>query len=160
MSEMNLVWVVSAGFFAIALSCALYMRGGRSHKIIRRLGVALTLGAALNGIAIAVGNWHWQFGLVFLSLFVSTSLGYGGDTTSEKIRRRTVYCLGLFVSHLICGWAVGFGSYTIGLLIYQGIASAGTIWLGVKNPFKTAVLEEGIICLLLTWMLPFWSLVR
>ena len=160
MNEYKLIWIVGLGLLSLFLTTILYLVGGRHNKIIRRLGSALVLAGGTNGVALLTQAWHWQYTLLPFTLFGGFILGYGGETAARKTIRRTIYVLGLLVSSVICLWAGGFTSFGIGIIVYQAIIAGGSIWLGVKNPFKNAVLEEGMVCMTNTLFLPFWAMVR
>jgi hypothetical protein len=78
-------------------------------------------------------------------------MGYGGDTTSEKIMRRIVFALGSLAAGAILAWGIGFNSKAIWLLVCQAIASIVSIILGVKSIFPAAV-EEVFVCLSLKYI--------
>lgn len=123
----------------------LWMAGGRSGKWKRRYIGAFIQSLGLSIAALLAGTWHWVFLAIMGPEVGSRSLGYGGDTTPEKISRRTVFAAGsLFVGALLA-WGTGFSGAAIIVLICQTLASACTIVLGVKNPVPAAV-EEVFVC--------------
>jgi hypothetical protein len=151
MSETTLGTLAAIALGICVIDCFLWMLGGRDGKWKRRfLGAGIqTLG--INILAIFTGTWAWQFILVLGPEIGSRCLGYGGDTTSEKIMRRTVFALGSLAAGAVLAWGAGFGAKAVTLLICQAVASSATIIMGVKNPLPASV-EEQFVCLLLKCM--------
>jgi len=144
MDEYLTVWQFFVGMIGLSISVLLYMLGGRSDKIIRRLGAALALALTVNGLALWRDVWDIRMLLVLLCLFGGFSMGYGAETTWSKLARRMVYALGVLsagalMAYLTNGWAVFVPHAGVGLW---------SIYLGVKNPVE-ATAEEGWICGLL-----------
>lgn len=151
MSEFNLGTLAVIALGICVVDCFFWMWGGRSGKWKRRfIGAGIqTLG--INILAVITGTWVWQFLLSLGPEIGSRSMGYGGDTTSEKILRRSVFALGSLGVGAILAWGVGFHSKAVWLLVGQGIASGVSIILGVKNPFPAAV-EEVFVCISLKYL--------
>ena len=140
--------VIALGICVI--DCWTWMLGGRKGKYKRRyIGSAIQT-AGINIISIALGTWVWQFLASVVPEIISRSLGYGGDTTSEKIMRRTVFALGSLGVGCFLAWGVGFTGKAITILICQAIASVGSIILGVKNPLPASC-EEVFVCMSLKY---------
>lgn len=151
MSETNIGILAVIGLGICVVDSLLWMLGGRSGKWKRRyIGSALqTLG--INILSIFAGTWVWQFVVSVIPEVGSRTLGYGGDTTSEKIMRRTVFALGSLVVGVCLAWGCGFNGNSITLLICQAVASIVSIILGVKNPLPAAV-EETFVCFSLKYI--------
>jgi hypothetical protein len=150
MSEFNLGTLAVIGLAICVIDCFFWMWGGRSGKWKRRfLGAGIqTIG--INILSLICGTWAWQFVLALGPEMGSRSMGYGGDTTGEKIMRRAVFAVGSLAAGAVLAWGIGFGSNAIWLLIAQAVASAVSIVLGVKNPLPAAV-EEVFVCLSLKY---------
>jgi hypothetical protein len=150
-SEFNLGLLASIGLAICVIDCFLWMWGGRQGKWKRRyVGAALqTLG--VNILSLIIGTWVWQFLLALGPEIGSRSMGYGGDTTSEKVMRRAVFATGSLAAGAILAWGMGFTGKAITLLICQAVASIVSIILGVKNPLPAAV-EEVFVCLSLKYI--------
>lgn len=153
--------VVAIGGFGAFISCILYMLGGTSgfNKGIRRFGSSFFLSLSANLVAIFLGRWVWQYALMLPALILAFCMGYGADTTWQKILRRSVYAVGVLLACLCGFWAVGG---TIGAWIVLGcafLAGITSIVLGVFNPFNNARVEEYLVCQVLTLFVPFWAFV-
>ena len=155
------VWLIAAMGFASFIASVLYMLGGTegfAGKWLRRfLGSAILAGAA-NLAAVVMGSWQWPYLLFFVCLAAGFSLGYGADTTAQKILKRTIYALGVLSTCIIGLWVTGF---TMGGFVIAGLATVvglGSIVLGVINPITSAA-EQYIVCQLLTIFVPFWAFV-
>lgn len=156
--------LVALGGFMAFCANVLYMWGGTEGfgdyaKLWRRLGAAFLLASAVNFIAIAIQSWAWQYLIFYPALFAGFSNGYGGDSTIIKVIRRSLYALGVSAACIAGLYATGFtgmGYLLLGLSVLTGLTS---IVLGVVNPFKSARVEEFLICQVLTLYIPFWPYV-
>jgi hypothetical protein len=151
MTEFNLGTLAAIALGICALDSFLWMWGGRNGKYKRRfIGSAIqTLG--INVLGLVVGTWVWQYAVSFVTEVLSRSMGYGGDTTSEKTMRRTVFAAGSLLSGVLLAWGMGFSGKAITLLVCQAIASVVSVVLGVKNPLPAAV-EEPFVCFTLKYL--------
>jgi len=151
MNEFNLGILAVIALGICVVDCFFWMWGGRSGKWRRRfIGSAIqTLG--INILSLIVGTWVWQKLVSMIGEIGSRVLGYGGNTTSEKILRRSVFAGGSLVAGAILAWSCGFTGKAIILLICQTVASIVSIILGVKNPLPAAV-EEVFVCLSLKYI--------
>jgi len=157
------IWLVSYGFLSIFIALVLYMMGGTSGfagKWLRRFLATFILALSANLIAVFNSVWDWPFVLMWPALIGGMSLGYGADTTWGKIVKRTIFALGTCFAGFFGYWAMGFPGFGLGILIMQVLVGLFSVWLGVKNPYNNAPLEQGIICLLLTFTVPFWAYVK
>lgn len=151
MSETTLGTLAVIAFAICVIDCFCWMLGGRDGKWKRRfLGSGIQT-AGINVLSIFTGTWAWQSLFVLGPEIGSRCLGYGGDTTGEKILRRVVFALGSLAAGAVLAWGCGFSDKAIVLLICQAVVSSATIILGVKNPLPAAV-EEPTVCLLLKCM--------
>ena len=131
------------------------MEGGRSNKIIRRLGAAAVLALTVNLLTVFLKNWSPWFLLCLPALFGGFSMGYGADKGYVKLIRRAIYAFCICLTGLIFCIVLGGKAWLI-LPVHVGVA-AWSIWLGVKNPIPAAA-EEVFICALLNFglvMYPF-----
>jgi hypothetical protein len=151
MSEFKLGTIAAIALGICVVDCFFWMWGGRSGKWRRRYVGSIIQTLGINILALITGTWVWQFIVSMGGEFGSRSMGYGGDTTGEKILRRSIFASGSLVAGAILAWGVGFNSKTIVLLICQVIASIISIILGVKNPLPAAV-EEVFVCLSLKYI--------
>jgi len=151
MSEFKLGTLAAIALGICVVDCFFWMWGGRSGKWKRRFVGAGIQTLGINVIALITGTWAWQFILALGGEFGSRSMGYGGETTGEKIMRRSVFAAGSLAAGAMLAWGAGFNSKAITLLICQVIASIVSIILGVKNPLPAAV-EEVFVCLSLKYI--------
>ena len=151
MTEITLGTLAVVGLGVCVIDAFLWMWGGRSGKYKRRfIGSALQT-AAINVLAVVVGSWAWQFILAVGGEIGSRTMGYGGDSTGEKVLRRSVFALGSLAAGAMLAWGAGFSSKAIVVLICQAVASVVSIILGVKNPFPASV-EEVFVCISLKYL--------
>lgn len=140
--------IIAVGLFAIC-----YIVGGRRWKWVRRF-----LGSGLLGVFVLVlAYWQRSFSWWYFSypllLSIALCMGYGGNTTSVKIRRRLTYAIGLGLS---CLPIAILGSAWILYAIQFGMCVVGSLALGVLNPMAGgAVDEEGVIAIMSICLVPF-----
>jgi len=104
------------------------------------------IASTVNISAVMMGVWGWQLTLLFPALFTGSSQGYGGDTTWEKICRRTLFAAGMVAAGFICVLVLGPKAWMV-FVPHVGIA-AWSIWLGTRNPLHAAA-EEVFVALTL-----------
>lgn len=150
MTEFNLGLLACIALVICVGDCFFWMWGGRQGKWKRRYLGPVLQSLGINLLSLITKTWSWQFILAIGPEIGSRSLGYGGDTTKEKILRRTVFALGSLAAGTFLAWGCNFSSKAITLLCCQGMVSLVSIILGVKNPFPAAV-EEVFICLTLKY---------
>lgn len=151
MSEFNLGTLAVIALVICAIDSLAWMAGGREGKWKRRFLGAAIQSLGINILALICGTWAWQFALSVGPEAGSRSMGYGGDTTGEKIMRRAVFAVGSLAVGAILAWGVGFSNKAITLLVCQAVASVVSIILGVKNPLPAAV-EEVFVCFSLKYI--------
>jgi len=155
MSEYVIGFQAVGALVGLVIASALYMIGGRSNKIIRRLGAAFVLTATVNILCAIRGIWQPLMLAVLPLQFAGMSLGYGADITWWKVIRRSVYASAICMSGLLMCFILGGNAWMI-LPLHIGVA-AWSIWLAVKNPLPAAA-EETFVCALLNtglMMYPF-----
>lgn len=150
MTEFNLGTLAVIALGICVLDTFLWMWGGRSGTWKRRFIGSGIQAAGINILALIVGSWVWQFAASILAEIGSRVMGYGGDTTGEKILRRSVFALGSLAAGAVLAWGAGFGGRAVTLLICQAIASITSIILGVKNPLPASI-EEIFVCMSLKY---------
>jgi hypothetical protein len=156
------VWLVALCGGIELIANILYMLGGTAGfgKLTRRAGAAFAATLGANIPAIVLGVWVWQYLLFFPVLFAGMSMGYGADDVLTKVIRRTVFALGVVSACLIGAWISEFSFLSIvvcGLAVFTG---AGSIVLGVLNPFNNAPVEQFVISQLLLLYIPWWAFVK
>jgi hypothetical protein len=157
--------LVALGGVASLIASILYMIGGTTmsfggQKWLRRYVASALLAGAANGIAAFLQVWTWQYLLMWPCLIGGFSLGYSSDTTIGKAIKRLIFALGVLSACMIGVWAVGFTGAAWVVLGLAAVIGAGSVVLGVWNPFNNAPLEQFIICQILTMFVPFWAFIR
>jgi hypothetical protein len=158
------IWTVAIGGGASFIASMLYAIGGTEmsfggKKWLRRYLGTFILALSTSVIALILGAWSWKLILIYPCLIGGMSLGYGGDTTGEKLIRRAVFASGVLMACVVGLWYVSFsvnGWIMFGLASFIGLTS---VVMGVWNPFKNAPLEQYLICQVLTMFIPFWGFI-
>jgi hypothetical protein len=151
MTETTLGILAVIALAVCVVDCFFWMWGGRSGKYKRRFIGSAIQSLGLNILALIGGTWAWQYALSLGPEMGSRSMGYGGDSTGEKIMRRSVFAICSLAVGALLAWGAGFNGKAITLLICQVIASVISIILGVKNPLPAAV-EEVFVCMSLKYI--------
>jgi len=153
--------LVALGGLMAFVSNMFYMWGGTEGfgKWWRRFVGSSVLAASTNIIAACLGLWMWQYLLFFPALMIGFSMGYGGDSTLEKVLRRTIYAVGILSSCAIGLWATGFTAAGWTVTALACVTGLTSVALGVFNPFKSARVEEFLVSQVLTLYIPFWPYV-
>lgn len=151
MTESYIVLVYAGTLVGWVAGIILWMVGGRSQKLWRRLGSSIVWTLTVNLSALAMSVWTWKLLLLLPALVIGSSLGYGGDTVPEKVWRRSVFWLGVVVlSGGVCLWTY-WPKAIFPFILHLGVG-AWTISFAAKNPFHAPV-EEAIVASLLTGIL-------
>ena len=146
MSEMSIGTLATIAIVGLALMCFMYMWGGRSGKWKRRFVGAFIGCVLVNALMVIRGLWSPWFLTLFPALSIGFHLGYGAEIPIVKVLKRTIYCLTICGSGLICALVLGGNAWLV-LPLHVGVG-LWSIWLGVKNPIEAAA-EETFVCLLL-----------
>ena len=154
--------LIALGGLLAYVSNVFYMWGGTQgfSKVWRRFIGASVLASTANFIALFMVCWSWQYLLFYPCLIGGFCLGYGGDTTTEKIIKRTIYALGVLSACFFGMWAHSFNMSSIIVFMLAVFTGLSSVVLGVTNPFVSARLEEFMVCQVLTLYIPFWALVK
>ncbi len=151
MSEFNLGTLAVIALGICVVDCFFWMWGGRSGKWKRRFIGAGIQTIGINVLSLITGTWAWQFILALGPEMGSRSMGYGGETTGEKVFKRAIFAVCSLAVGAILAWGVGFNSKAIWLLVCQAVASVVSIILGVKSILPAAV-EEVFVCISLKYI--------
>jgi len=151
MSETTIGILACVGLFICVVDCFLWMWGGRSGNWKRRYIGSTVQSIGLNALSLILGTWVWQYAASFIPEMISRCLGYGGDTTIEKIIRRSVFAAGSLMVGVLLAYGLAFSGKAITLLICQAVAAVVSVILGVRNPLPAAV-EEVFVCISLKYI--------
>lgn len=141
---------------------ALYFLGGREWrrrdgtirhmKWLRRWAGGLLFPAGLIGLALWLGVFRWVMLGAFVTYPAALHLGYGGDTTWQKMRRRGLYGLALGLAGLPLILAqFAYWPLLAGQCLIAVIANG---WFGTRNTIPAAH-EEVLIAACSTMVVPF-----
>jgi hypothetical protein len=161
----EMIWVVAVGGFSSFVASLLYAIGGTKmsfggQKWLRRyLGTAL-LTVSASYTAWAIGEWSWKLLLMYPCLVGGMSLGYGADTTCEKILRRFIFASGVLMACFVGLWYVEFTSSGWIVFSIASIVGLTSVIMGAFNPWKNAPVEQYLICQVLTMFIPFWGFIK
>jgi len=148
MTEFGIGTAASLSLGGMAFGSWLWMWGGRSDKIIRRLGAPAVMTLVVNLASLFLGVWVWGLILVLPTGFAGASMGYGGVTTGHKVVRRTLFAVGNLMSALVILWAFGFPAAGWLLFWLHTFISTGTVMFAIKNPIHAAAEEVFVFFLL------------
>jgi hypothetical protein len=142
MNEITLQFIVILKLTLLVVFAALYGFGGINGKWKRRIIAPIVLTAGLIGLSLWQKAFSWWYISYALLLYGGLSIGYGADSTKEKIIKRSRYGLVLGLTALPiaivnAAWAM------LGLHIFLCVL-VSTI-LGVWNITPSARAEESII---------------
>ena len=151
MTEWRQLWLVFAGLLLLALFGLCYMIGGRRGKWVRRFVGGLLFPTGCLWLAQQGGTFQWAMLVSLVAYPAALSLGYGGDTLGEKLRRRSLYGLALGACGLFLLISAGHPFIGLWQVVLAVLAS---LTYGIKNPIP-AVAEEGQIALLSVCLIPF-----
>ena len=151
MNESTLQWIQVCKLVLLAVYSTFYALGGMSGKWRRRFVAPILLVAGIVGLSLwAQAFSYWYIGYLPL-LIASLHLGYGGDTFSEKMRKRFIYglALGCAAAPVAIGSALIHGSKIWGLFgLHVGLCVIICISFGVFNITTSARTEETFMALL------------
>lgn len=144
MTEPNIQYLAAGKILWCGFYCLFYGLGGTEGfgKWIRRYVGPLWMGCGLWMFASFQGTFNaWQL-LYPLLLSASLHIGYGGDDTSTKIRKRFIYGLAIAIAALPL--AVISGLWLL-YSIHVVVCVSMSVLLGVFNPTDSARSEETLI---------------
>ena len=142
MSELTLQWIAVLKLLLVAGFATLYGFGGMSGKWKRRFIAPILYGVGILGFTLWTNTFNALSLLSPLLLCGALHLGYGGDTTQEKIIKRAV-----------AGSAAGFASIPLFIvcgagnlaLLHIAVCMAVSIVAGTWNQTSSARTEETLI---------------
>ena len=141
-------------FVLIVLFGILYTLGGRTGvgKWVRRYLGAILFGLGIIALSYWQGTFNWIYFVYIPLLAASLTVGYGGDTFLEKLKRRAIY--GLLIGLSCLPFAILNGAWI--LFGFQVVLAFGaSVILGVWNPLLNAVEEENLIAVCSVLFVPF-----
>ena len=159
------LWLGGLAGFSSFVFCFLFAIGGtgfplpgggsEGYKWIRRyLGVGILIGM-LNYTAYYLQVWNLWYLAAFVTMCIGVSSGYGGDTTAEKIWERSTYALGVLATTWMIIWSMGMTGSGVLVGSLATVAGAFSVFIGVKNPFGNAPVEQFVNALVLSLFIPF-----
>jgi hypothetical protein len=142
MTENTLQWIAFLKLISVAIYSLFYGFGGISGKWKRRYIGSAYLTLLIVGFSVWMQTFSWYYLLTFPLLVASTSIGYGADTTMEKVVKRSY-----------CGLAYAFSTVPVFIvkmnwelfILHILLCLITSIVLGVRNPFDNARAEESAI---------------
>jgi len=150
MNETTIVFVATIAGIGLVGSSFLYSMGGRSKKVIRRVGASLVLTLTVLGTGYLMGRGNLYVLAIFPMLFIGYCLPYGAEKILTKIGKRFVYASAvIFAGVIIC--AIYKGNTWWLLIPHFGIGMF-SIFFGVKNPLYAAA-EEFFVSMVLNLVL-------
>lgn len=154
MTETVQVVLTAVVWYSVATFALLYSIGGRAgtSKSIRRIWGGLLIAGATVALSKVASTYEPLMLLSLVTLPASLSLGYGGDSTTEKVWRRGLFGLAVSANALIFAIPLGMVSVAIFQII---LGVSASIFFGVTNPFRNAPKEEAVIGGLCVILIPF-----
>ena len=145
MNELTITHLAGLSGLGLVISSWLWSIGGRGNKFWRRFISTAIITTTVNIVSIAMHVWHWWLLAMYVAL-MGVSLGYGADSTLEKIWRRLLFAFVVTIGGLLFAFTYGGNAW----LIYAMHSAIGlfTVFLGVTNPLY-APAEEFFVALLL-----------
>ena len=143
MNEYIIGYTAFGSLVGMSTACLFYMLGGRDGKWKRRFIGSLILSTTVCTSALVMHRFSWWLVLTYPALATGFSLGYGGDTTMQKVVKRAIYAGAVMSSGVVCSVVMQGNAWMV-LVPHIGIG-LWSIWLGVKNPLQAAA-EETFVC--------------
>ena len=144
--ETTLQWAQGVKLLILVVFAYLYALGGMHDKWRRRFLAPFIYIAGLMGVAYWCNTFSWFYAISFPLMALALSRGYGASTTSEKIKRRALYGLGV---GLACLPIAIVNQAWLLLGFHVALCVATLVILGVWNPTKSARAEETTIGLII-----------
>ena len=142
MTEVTLQWIATLKLLLVAGFATLYGFGGVSGKWKRRFIAPMLFGIGIWGLTTWTQSFHWQYLLCVLFLFGALSIGYGGNTTGEKIKKRAIAGSAAAFCFVPLFWATGAWSL---LALHILVCTATSVVAGTWNQTSSARTEETLI---------------
>ena len=142
MTESTLQLIATLKVLLVAGFATLYALGGMKGKWKRRFIAPVLLGIGIAGFTLWTNTFNAWLLLCVPLLFGSLSLGYGGDKTSEKIRKRAIAgfataCCFIPLFAVCNAWSM--------LFLHIVVCTATSVVAGVWNRTSSARTEETLI---------------
>lgn len=150
MTETQIGLTACLGLVGLVITCVLWMLGGRKGKWKRRYVGSAIMSTTVIALCVLMNKFDPWLLVLYVTLAVSYSMGYGGDDLWEKTRRRSLFVLGNLASGAVLMVVLGVPFLWIPL-IHLGV-SLWTIPLGISSSIHAAS-EEVFVCALLNIML-------
>ena len=145
MTEWQMVLTVPARMLVLTAFSTCYVIGGRSQKWIRRFVGGSIIGCSCVAISMWTGSYNPWIWLTVPAYVAALTMGYGGDDLQTKAYRRFLYGLAVGSVSLIIAAPTGLWVLSFFQIF---IAVVSSVFLGLLNPAKDAVKEEGLIATL------------
>ena len=150
MSEYAIGWLASAKLGWVVLFATAYWLGGRRYKVLRRWGGGVLFPIGIIAFSVLATTYRPWFPLAIVLYPLALSLGYGGETLGEKLRRRALYGLALGGVSILFAWPGALGLWGIQVALAMG----ASLDLGLTNPVPAAE-EEALIAALSVLLVAF-----
>ena len=142
MTEVALQWVQILKILAIGVFAGLYGFGGISGKWKRRIIAPVTFIAGIIGFSLWTGSYKLSLLYSVWLLFITLTIGYGANTTKEKVIKRSR--AGLANAVAMVSIFATTGAWTL-LFLHIAIVVATSVVSGVWNQTSSARAEETLI---------------
>jgi hypothetical protein len=126
----------------IATCSMLYALGGMYGTWIRRYMMPIVAAAGVWLTSYIFEDFNFLYLLWPILLCFALHIGYGGDTTWEKVMKRAIY--GLAIGATAIPLAILTGGWLI-LAVHMPLMVVASIIFGVFNPFEHARYEETVL---------------
>lgn len=142
MTEVTLQWIQILKILAIGVFAGLYGFGGVSGKWKRRIIAPLTFIGGIIGFSLWTGSYQLSLLYSVWLLFITLTIGYGANTTKEKIIKRSraglangVACVSIFA--VTGSWTL----FALHIMVVVGTSVVAGVW----NQTSSARAEETLI---------------
>lgn len=142
MSEATLQIIAILKVLFVAGFAALYGYGGMSGKWKRRFIAPVLLGIGITGFTLWTDTFNALSLLCVPLLFGALSLGYGADTTGQKIIKRAI--AGSAAACCFIPLFAVYGAWSL-LFLHILLCTATSVVAGVWNQTSSARTEETLI---------------
>jgi len=142
MSEITIQWIAVLKLLLVVGFATLYGFGGVNGKWKRRIIAPILFGVGIWVFTTWTQSFNWLLLVSVPLLSGSLSIGYGGDTTIEKVIKRGRAGLAASIACLPVFFVTGAWSL---LALHIGVCVATSIVAGVWNQTSSARTEETLI---------------